>query len=72
MKKIKGEVNKFYRNIVLDIDSVFQYLLLFQKKKYAALAMKKSPNGQIELSQIHKGIEIIQKDWCPVSIEVGK
>ncbi|KAL2720429.1 DNA polymerase alpha catalytic subunit-like [Vespula squamosa] len=70
--KIKREVNKSYRNIVLDIDSVFQYLLLFQKKKYAALVMKKLPNGQIELSQIHKGIEIIRKDWCPLSIEVGK
>ncbi|XP_047343653.1 DNA polymerase alpha catalytic subunit-like isoform X2 [Vespa velutina] len=70
--KIKEEVNKFYRNIVIDIDSVFQYLLLFQKKKYAALAMKKLSNGQIELSQIHKGIETIRKDWCPVSVEVGK
>nr|XP_050870049.1 DNA polymerase alpha catalytic subunit-like isoform X2 [Vespula vulgaris] len=70
--KIKGEINKSYRNIVLDIDTVFQYLLLFQKKKYAALAMKKLPNGRIELSQIHKGIETIRKDWCPLSVEVGK
>lgn len=51
---------------------MFQYLLLFQKKKYAALAMKKLPNGRIELSQIHKGIETIRKDWCPLSVEVGK
>ncbi|KAK2580529.1 hypothetical protein KPH14_006260 [Odynerus spinipes] len=70
--KIKQEVNKLYKSIKLNIDSIFQYLLLFKKKKYAAVEIKKSPSGPIELSQVYKGIEIVRKDWCPLAAEVGK
>ncbi|CAK9801869.1 DNA polymerase alpha catalytic subunit [Anthophora quadrimaculata] len=71
-KKIKQEVNKLYKRVELDIDGVFRYLLLLQKKKYAAVIMTKLPNGQIELTQEHKGLDIVRRDWCQLACDVGK
>lgn len=56
----------------LDIDGVFKYLLLLQKKKYAAVTMSKGPNGKIILNQEHKGLDIVRRDWCPLASEAGK
>nr|XP_033339559.1 DNA polymerase alpha catalytic subunit isoform X1 [Megalopta genalis] len=71
-RKIKQEVNKLYKRVELDIDGVFRYLLLLQKKKYAAVIMTKLPNGQIELTQEHKGLDIVRRDWCQLACDVGK
>ncbi|XP_012148940.1 DNA polymerase alpha catalytic subunit [Megachile rotundata] len=71
-KKIKQEVNKLYKRVELDIDGVFRYLLLLQKKKYAAVTMTKLPNGQIELTQELKGLDIVRRDWCQLACDVGK
>ncbi|KAG7205801.1 hypothetical protein KM043_007746 [Ampulex compressa] len=71
-KKIKQEVNKLYKRVELDIDGVFRYLLLLQKKKYAAVTMTKLPNGQIETMQEHKGLDIVRRDWCQLACEIGK
>ena len=71
-KKIKQEVNKLYKKIELDIDGVFRYLLLLQKKKYAAVLMSKSPSGQIELVMEHKGLDIVRRDWCQIACDTGK
>ncbi|XP_076685666.1 DNA polymerase alpha catalytic subunit [Andrena cerasifolii] len=71
-KRIKQEVNKLYKKVELDIDGVFRYLLLLQKKKYAAVTMAKLPNGQVELTQEHKGLDIVRRDWCQLACDVGK
>ncbi|XP_046595770.1 DNA polymerase alpha catalytic subunit [Neodiprion lecontei] len=71
-KQIKQEVNKLYKKVELDIDGVFKYLLLLQKKKYAAVTMTKLPNGQIETTQEHKGLDIVRRDWCQLACEVGR
>ncbi|XP_076636493.1 DNA polymerase alpha catalytic subunit isoform X2 [Colletes latitarsis] len=71
-KKIKQEVNKLYKRVELDIDGVFRYLLLLQKKKYAAVTMTKLSNGQIELIQEHKGLDIVRRDWCQLACDIGK
>ncbi|XP_029039913.1 DNA polymerase alpha catalytic subunit isoform X1 [Osmia bicornis bicornis] len=71
-RKIKQEVNKLYKRVELDIDGVFRYLLLLQKKKYAAVTITKLPNGQIELSQEHKGLDIVRRDWCQLACDVGR
>ncbi|OAD62291.1 DNA polymerase alpha catalytic subunit, partial [Eufriesea mexicana] len=71
-RKIKQEVNKLYKRVELDIDGVFRYLLLLQKKKYAAVVMTKLPNGQIELTQEHKGLDIVRRDWCQLACDIGK
>ncbi|XP_043284344.1 DNA polymerase alpha catalytic subunit [Venturia canescens] len=71
-KKIKQEVNKLYQMIELDIDGVFRYLLLLHKKKYAALILKKLPNGKMETTMEHKGLDIVRRDWCQLACDTGK
>ncbi|XP_014473388.1 PREDICTED: DNA polymerase alpha catalytic subunit [Dinoponera quadriceps] len=71
-KKIMREVNNRYKKVELDIDGVFRYLLLLQKKKYAAVTMTKLPSGQLQLVQEHKGLDIVRRDWCPLACETGK
>ncbi|XP_012281139.1 DNA polymerase alpha catalytic subunit [Orussus abietinus] len=71
-KKIKQEVNKLYKKVELEIDGVFKYLLLLQKKKYAAVIINKLPNGQLETVQEHKGLDIVRRDWCQLACETGR
>nr|XP_033330370.1 DNA polymerase alpha catalytic subunit-like isoform X1 [Megalopta genalis] len=71
-RMIKQEVNILYKLVELDIDSVFRYLLLLKKKMYAAVTMTKLPNGQIELTQEHKGLTIVKRDCCQLASDVGK
>ncbi|KAL0122747.1 hypothetical protein PUN28_007448 [Cardiocondyla obscurior] len=71
-RKIMREVNNRYKKVELDIDGVFRYLLLLQKKKYAAVTMSKLPNGQIQMTQEHKGLDIVRRDWCPLACDIGK
>ncbi|EFN85393.1 DNA polymerase alpha catalytic subunit [Harpegnathos saltator] len=70
--EIMREVNNRYKKVELDIDGVFRYLLLLQKKKYAAVTMTKLPSGQLHLAQEHKGLDIVRRDWCPLACETGK
>ncbi|XP_011864570.1 PREDICTED: DNA polymerase alpha catalytic subunit [Vollenhovia emeryi] len=71
-RKIMREVNNRYKKVELDIDGVFRYLLLLQKKKYAAVTMSKLSNGQIQMAQEHKGLDIVRRDWCPLACDTGK
>lgn len=43
--KIKGEINRQYRLLELEIDGIFRFMLLLKKKKYAALIYNQKPNG---------------------------
>ncbi|XKL64150.1 hypothetical protein PGB90_004236 [Kerria lacca] len=70
-KKIKIEVNKLYKQIELDIDGVFQYMLLLKKKKYAAITLNKV-NGKLISKQEIKGLDIVRRDWSQLSAEAGK
>lgn len=71
-KEIKKEVNKLYKKVELDIDGVFRYLLLLQKKKYAAVSIDKHPNGQIQYTKELKGLDIVRRDWCGLACDIGK
>ncbi|KAG8040454.1 hypothetical protein G9C98_002450 [Cotesia typhae] len=71
-KNIKSEVNKHYKMLELDIDGVFKYLLLLQKKKYAAVTIAKLPNGQYDFSKEYKGLDIVRRDWCQLACEAGR
>ncbi|XP_014213476.1 DNA polymerase alpha catalytic subunit [Copidosoma floridanum] len=70
-KDIKKEVNKLYKKVELDIDGVFRYLLLLQKKKYAAVSMSKAPSGQLEYTKELKGLDIVRRDWCGLACDIG-
>lgn len=69
---LKREINKKYRQIELDIDGVFKYLLLLKKKKYAAVVISKNKNGEFVLTQEHKGLDIVRRDWSQLAAEAGK
>ncbi|RZC38424.1 DNA polymerase alpha catalytic subunit, partial [Asbolus verrucosus] len=70
--KIKQEINKLYRQIELDIDGVFKYLLLLKKKKYAAVTLNKSKNGELTEDTEYKGLDIVRRDWSRLASEAGK
>lgn len=69
---IKQAVNKIYRQVELDIDGAFKYMLLLNKKKYAAVTATKSKSGEITFQQEHKGLDIVRRDWSEISIMAGK
>ncbi|XP_063858449.1 DNA polymerase alpha catalytic subunit-like [Scylla paramamosain] len=70
--KIKSEVNKLYKLLELDIDGVYKYILLLKKKKYAALAVSRLPNGQLREEQELKGLDIVRRDWSQLASDCGK
>lgn len=72
MIQIKAEVNKLYRQVELDVDGVFKYMLLLKKKKYAAVTISQLPNGDYVSSQELKGLDIVRRDWSQISAEAGK
>jgi DNA polymerase alpha subunit A len=70
--KIKQEINKLYRQVELDIDGVFKYLLLLKKKKYAAVTLTKSKSGELKQEIEYKGLDIVRRDWSRLAAEAGK
>ncbi|XP_057330411.1 DNA polymerase alpha catalytic subunit [Microplitis mediator] len=71
-KYIKNNVNKHYKMLELDIDGIFKYLLLYQKKKYAAVIINKLSNGEIQLNTEYKGLDIVRRDWCQLACDQGR
>ena len=67
-----AEVNKDYKSLELDIDGVFKSMLLLKKKKYAALTIKEGPDGEVSYEKEMKGLDLVRRDWCPLSKETGK
>lgn len=70
--KIKQEVNKLYKQVELDIDGVFKYLLLLKKKKYAAVSLNKTKTGELKMEKELKGLDIVRRDWSQLAAEAGK
>nr|XP_033803913.1 DNA polymerase alpha catalytic subunit isoform X2 [Geotrypetes seraphini] len=69
--KVKNEVNKLYKLLEIDIDGVFKSLLLLKKKKYAALLVEPTGDGQFVTKQELKGLDIVRRDWCDLSKDTG-
>uniref|UniRef100_A0A2S2P4V9 DNA polymerase n=2 Tax=Schizaphis graminum TaxID=13262 RepID=A0A2S2P4V9_SCHGA len=70
--KIKAEVNKMYKQVELDIDGIFKYMLLLKKKKYAAISISKLPSGEFITKEEIKGLDIVRRDWSQLSQEAGR
>lgn len=70
--KVKREVNKLYKSLELDLDGIFRSMLLLKKKKYAALTIHELGNGQVEYEKELKGLDLVRRDWCPMSKDAGK
>ena len=70
--RIKKEVNKLYRLLEIEIDGVYKTMLLLKKKKYAALVVNSdAATGKITTTRELKGIDMVRRDWCPLSKEIG-
>jgi DNA polymerase alpha subunit A len=69
---IKQHINKIYRNIELDIDGVYKYLLLLKKKKYAALTVAKTTSGDFVYKPEMKGLDIVRRDWSKIACVSGQ
>lgn len=46
-------------------------MLLLNKKKYAALNVTEE-NGKLFIERETKGLDVVRRDWCTLSQEVGK
>lgn len=69
--KVKEEVNKLYKALELDLDGIFKSMLLLKKKKYAALVIKED-GDKIEYEPELKGLDLVRRDWCPLSQDTGR
>ncbi|KAK6521932.1 DNA-directed DNA polymerase alpha catalytic subunit pol1 [Arthrobotrys megalospora] len=63
----KKAVNDRYRLLEIDIDNVFQRLLLHSKKKYAALNFSADGKTSIEV----KGLDMKRREYCQISKDVS-
>lgn len=68
---IKKAVNAIYKHIELDIDGVYQKLLLLRKKKYAAISVCQK-QGKLEYNLEMKGLDIVRRDWSKLASTTGK
>ena len=70
-EQVKKLVNSKYRKLEIEIDGVYKSLLLLKKKKYAAIMYNNPYNANDGTTQEIKGIDLVRRDWCPLSKEVG-
>lgn len=62
--KVLRAINKEYHALEIDLEAVFNRLLLLKKKNYACL---NAESGKREV----KGIHVVRRDWCDLSKEAG-
>ncbi|PSC73303.1 DNA polymerase alpha catalytic subunit [Micractinium conductrix] len=70
-QQIKREVNKRYRLLEIEMDGVFKCMLLLKKKKYASVKVEVAADGSTVEIMEQKGLDIVRRDWCPLSKDVG-
>lgn len=68
--KVKKEVNDLYKELEIEIDGVFKTMLLLKKKKYAAITISEK-NGVVSTARETKGLDMVRRDWCGLSHDVG-
>lgn len=66
--EFKKAVNERYRLLEIDLDGVFQRLLLLQKKKYAAIKVEDGTRTSTEV----KGLDMKRREYCALSKTVSQ
>ncbi|KAL6757111.1 hypothetical protein V8C86DRAFT_3135851 [Haematococcus lacustris] len=69
--RIKREVNRRYKLLEIELDGIFKCMLLLKKKKYACIKLEPGPNNTVVEVQEQKGLDIVRRDWCPLSKDLG-
>ncbi|KAI8347087.1 DNA polymerase family B-domain-containing protein [Mortierella sp. GBAus27b] len=67
---LKKIVNARYKLLEIEMDGMYQRMLLLKKKKYAALVVVEK-NGKYETSKETKGLDMVRRDWCGLSQDVS-
>ncbi|EKE41203.1 hypothetical protein ENUP19_0047G0235 [Entamoeba nuttalli] len=62
-----AQINKSYKSLEIEIDAIFEKLLLLRKKRYAATMILDGGKKKKEL----KGLDVVRREWCPLSKEIG-
>ena len=71
--EFKAAVNKRYRLLEIEMDGMFQRMLLLKKKKYAALIVEENSSGKGFTTKLEtKGLEEVRRDWCEASKDASK
>ncbi|KAM0681032.1 DNA polymerase alpha catalytic subunit [Glugoides intestinalis] len=66
-RALVNKINGKYKTIEIELEKVFKKLLLYTKKRYAALVYDK------ELSYIEtKGIDLVRRDFCQASTDLSR
>ena len=65
--EFRRAVNEKYKLLEIDIDGVFQRMLLLQKKKYAALLVAENGQTSTEI----KGLDMKRREYCQLSKNVS-
>lgn len=68
--EFKKKVNERYKLLEIDIDNIFQRLLLHAKKKYAAINYVEI-NGKLDTKLEVKGLDMRRREFCQLSKEVS-
>lgn len=66
--EFKKAVNDRYKLLEIDLDGVFQRLLLLQKKKYAAIKVDDGTRRSVEV----KGLDMKRREYCALSKSVSQ
>lgn len=69
-EKFKTTVNGRYKLLEIEMDGLYQRMLLLKKKKYAAL-LSFEKNGKQETVVETKGLDMVRRDWCELSQDVS-
>ncbi|KAH8739926.1 hypothetical protein FG386_001743 [Cryptosporidium ryanae] len=67
--QIKSVINKDYTKLELDLDGVFQRLLLLKKKKYACIQIIDYNHKKMKLDC--KGLDLVRRDWSILTRDVS-
>lgn len=66
--EFKKAVNERYRLLEIDIDGIFERMLLLQKKKYAAIKIDDDSSRTTEI----KGLDMKRREYCALSKNVSE
>ncbi|KAK9464013.1 uncharacterized protein V1516DRAFT_669307 [Lipomyces oligophaga] len=69
--EFKSAVNERYRLLEIDIDNVFQRLMLYAKKKYAAVNCT-MVNQKLETHIEIKGLDMRRREYCALSKDASR